>query len=75
MQHMTSFLLRSTNMSGFAGTLAQAYLEKNPLAALQAFAIAAGWEQTSFMKRHFLGRGLVSTTAVAHERNRIVSDM
>jgi len=60
MQHMTSFRLRSTNMSGFAGTLAQAYLEKNPLAALQAFAIAAGWEQTSFMKRHFLGRGLVS---------------
>jgi len=43
-----------------SGSLGQAYIEKNPLAALQAFAIAGGWEQTSFMKRHFLGRALVS---------------
>ncbi len=26
------------------GTLQQAYLEKNPLSALVAFAIAGGWE-------------------------------
>ncbi len=45
------------------GTLGQAYIEKNPLAALQAFAIASGWERSSFMKRHFLGRALVRTTA------------
>ena len=31
------------------GTLQQAYLEKNPLSALVAFAIAAGWDQTSFL--------------------------
>jgi len=43
--------------------LGQAYIEKNPLAALQAFAIASGWEQSSFMKRHFLGRALVRITA------------
>jgi hypothetical protein len=43
------------------GSLGQAYIEKNPLAALQAFAIASGWEQSSFIKRHFLGRALVST--------------
>ncbi|KAL0028730.1 hypothetical protein WJX79_002793 [Trebouxia sp. C0005] len=41
------------------GSLGQAYTEKNPLAALQAFAIASGWEQSSFMRRHFLGRALV----------------
>jgi len=41
------------------GTLQQAYLEKNPLSALVAFAIAAGWDQTSFMRRHFCGRALV----------------
>jgi len=34
-------------------------LEKNPLSALVAFAIAAGWDQTSFMRRHFCGRALV----------------
>ncbi|DBA83106.1 TPA: hypothetical protein ACH3X2_006634 [Trebouxia sp. C0005] len=28
--------------------------------ALQAFAIASGWEQSSFMRRHFLGRALVT---------------
>ena len=44
------------------GTLGQAYIEKNPLAALQAFAIASGWDQSSFMRRHFLGRALVSMT-------------
>jgi len=44
------------------GTLGQAYIEKNPLAALQAFAIASGWDQSSFMRRHFLGRALVSRT-------------
>ncbi len=43
------------------GSLGQAYIERNPLAALQAFAIASGWEQSSFMKRHFLGRALVNT--------------
>ncbi|DBA76049.1 TPA: hypothetical protein ACH3X1_009797, partial [Trebouxia sp. C0004] len=32
------------------GSLGQAYIEKNPLAALQAFAIASGWEQSSFMR-------------------------
>ncbi|KAL0032293.1 hypothetical protein WJX79_002910 [Trebouxia sp. C0005] len=42
------------------GSLGQAYIEKNPLAALQAFAIASGWEQYSFMRRHFLGRALVT---------------
>jgi len=41
------------------GTLQQAYLKKNPLSALVAFAIAAGWDQTSFMRRHFCGRALV----------------
>ena len=41
------------------GSLGQAYIEKNPLAALQPFAIASGWEQSSFMRRHFLGRALV----------------
>ncbi|DBB05611.1 TPA: hypothetical protein ACH3X1_012231 [Trebouxia sp. C0004] len=41
------------------GTLQQAYLEKNPLSALVAFAIAGGWDQTSFMGRHFCGRALV----------------
>ena len=41
------------------GTLQQAYLEKNPLSALVAFAIAAGWDQTSFMRQHFCGRALV----------------
>ena len=45
------------------GSLGQAYLEKNPLAALQAFAIASGWEQSSFMRRHFLGRALVRRIA------------
>ncbi len=35
------------------GTLQQAYLEKIPLSALVSFAIAGGWEQTSFMRRHF----------------------
>ena len=45
------------------GSLGQAYIEKNPPAALQAFAIASGWEQSSFMKRHFLGRALVRITA------------
>ena len=44
------------------GSLGQAYIE-NPLAALQAFAIASGWEQSSFMRRHFLGRALVSSIA------------
>ena len=43
-----------------AGTLQQAYLDKNPLSALVAFAIAGGWDQTSFMRRHFCGRALVS---------------
>ena len=38
-----------------AGTLQQAYLEKSPLSALVAFAIAGGWDQTSFMRRHFCG--------------------
>ncbi|KAL0034269.1 hypothetical protein WJX77_006334 [Trebouxia sp. C0004] len=42
------------------GSLGQAYIERNLLAALQAFAIPGGWEQTSFMKRHFLGRALVA---------------
>ncbi|DBB00556.1 TPA: hypothetical protein ACH3X3_002255 [Trebouxia sp. C0006] len=42
------------------GTLQQAYLEKNPLSALVAFAIAAGWDQTSFMRRHITGRALIS---------------
>ncbi|DBB00883.1 TPA: hypothetical protein ACH3X1_000802 [Trebouxia sp. C0004] len=41
------------------GTLQQAYLEKNPLSVLVAFAIAAGWDQTSLMRRHFCGRALV----------------
>jgi hypothetical protein len=41
-----------------AGTLQQAYLEKNPLSALVAFAIAGGWDQTSFMRRHFCGRAV-----------------
>lgn len=45
------------------GSLGQAYIEKNPLAALQAFAIASGWEQSSFMRRHFLGRALVRRIA------------
>ena len=45
------------------GSLGQAYIEKNPLAALQAFAIASGWEQSSFMRRHFLGRALVMKIA------------
>lgn len=45
------------------GSLGQAYIEKNPLAALQAFAIASGWEQSSFMRRHFLGRALVRRVA------------
>jgi len=36
------------------------------LAALQAFAIASGWEQSSFMRRHFLGRALVSTIVHVH---------
>ncbi len=48
------------------GSLGQAYIEKNPLAALQAFAIASGWEQSSFMRRHFLGRALVSTIVHVH---------
>ncbi len=48
------------------GSLGQAYVEKNPLAALQAFAIASGWEQSSFMRRHFLGRALVSTVVHVH---------
>ncbi len=48
------------------GSLEQAYIEKNPLAALQAFAIASGWEQSSFMRRHFLGRALVSTIVHVH---------
>jgi len=43
-----------------AGTLEQAYLEKNPLSALVAFAIAGGWDRNSFMRRHFCGRALVS---------------
>jgi len=43
-----------------AGTLQQAYLDKNPLSALVAFAIAGGWDQTSFMRRRFCGRALVS---------------
>ena len=38
-----------------AGTLQQAYLEENPLSALVAFAIAGGWDQTSFMRRHVCG--------------------
>ncbi len=42
-----------------ARTLQQAYLQKNPLSALVAFAIAGGWDQTSFMRRHFCGRALV----------------
>ena len=46
------------------GSLGQAYIEKNPLAALQAFAIASGWEQSSFMRRHFLGRALVRRIAL-----------
>lgn len=41
------------------GTLQQAYLEKKPLSALVAFAIAGGWDQTSFMRRHLCGRSLV----------------
>ncbi len=41
------------------GSLGQAYVDKNPLAALQAFVIASGWEQSSFMRRDFLGRALV----------------
>ncbi len=41
-----------------AGTLQQAYLEKNPLSALVAFAIAGVWDQASFMRRHFCGRAL-----------------
>ena len=45
------------------GSLGEAYVEKNPLAALQAFAIASGWEQSSFMRRHFLGRALVRRVA------------
>ena len=45
------------------GSLGQAYIEKNPLAALQAFAIASGWEQSSFMRRHFLVRALVRRIA------------
>ena len=44
---------------GARGTLQQAYLEKNHLSALVAFAIAASWDQTSFMRRHFCGRALV----------------
>ena len=43
------------------GSLGQAYIEI--LAALQAFVIASGWEQSSFMRRHFLGRALVRTIA------------
>ncbi len=34
-----------------AGTLQQAYLEKNPLSAVVPFAIAGGWDQISFMRR------------------------
>ncbi|DBA81233.1 TPA: hypothetical protein ACH3X2_007046 [Trebouxia sp. C0005] len=45
------------------GSLGEAYIEKTPLAALQAFAIASGWEQSSFMRRHFLGRALVRRVA------------
>ncbi len=45
------------------GSLGQAYIEKNPLAALQAFAIASGWEQSSLMRHHFLGGALVRTIA------------
>ncbi|DBB07155.1 TPA: hypothetical protein ACH3X1_011726 [Trebouxia sp. C0004] len=44
------------------GSLGQAYIEKNPLAALQAFAIASGWEQSSFMRHHFLGRALATVS-------------
>ncbi|KAL0031622.1 hypothetical protein WJX77_010224 [Trebouxia sp. C0004] len=65
-------LIRSASSKAFAattearighwaqGTLQQAYLEKNRLSALVAFAIAGGWDQTSFMRRHFYGRALVS---------------
>jgi len=49
-----------------AGTLQQAYLEKSPLSALVAFAIAGGWDQTSFMRRHFCGRALVSCCDSMH---------
>ncbi|DBA97429.1 TPA: hypothetical protein ACH3X1_015148 [Trebouxia sp. C0004] len=53
-------LFRDSGVILLASSLGQAYIEKNPLAALQAFAIAGGREQTSFMKRHFLGRALVA---------------
>jgi len=49
-----------------AGTLQQAYQEKNPLSALVAFALAGGWDQTSFMRRHFCGRALVSCCDSMH---------
>ena len=44
--------------------IATSLLGKNPLSALVAFAIAAGWDQTqpaatSFVRRHFCGRALV----------------
>ncbi|DBB08668.1 TPA: hypothetical protein ACH3X3_008204 [Trebouxia sp. C0006] len=40
--------------------IATSLLGKNHLSALVAFAIAAGWDQTSFMRRHFCGRALIS---------------
>jgi len=58
-----------------SGNLGQAYIEKNPLAALQAFAIAGGWEQTSVMKRHFLGRALVSAICYNTRHHRHPVDM
>lgn len=50
---LADLLVFSLNLTGLD------IIEKNPLAALQAFAIASGWEQSSFMRRHFLGRALV----------------
>jgi len=55
----TVLLHRVINSTVTSGTLQQAYLDKNPLSALVAFAIAGGWDQSSFMRRHFCGRALV----------------
>lgn len=61
--HLVCSFESATTLHFDMQSLGEAYVEKNPLAALQAFAIASGWEQSSFMRRHFLGRALVRRVA------------
>jgi hypothetical protein len=58
------------------GTMGQSYLEKNPLVAIQAYAILAGFG-TDFMNKHYLGRALVAVPmewvdAIAPEVRRVL---